>query len=185
MFTDVERAEIEAVKIAVKTQLRILLADLPQESYAYFAECIVTGGVFASLFHGDQPNDWDIYLKDKTTADDFENYLIHDKWALELVKDVNPNYMVEVKVKGKVITPNAITFKNGLQVITQTDKAHRSAFDFVHCMPYFEMATQKLYISRAQYDAIKNKHLIKNDTYSNPLSQKRVDKFLERGWMFR
>jgi hypothetical protein len=184
MFTDIERGEIEAVKLAAKRRFRMLLADLPSDTFPYFKDCILTGGCFASLFHGDEPNDWDVYLRDTKTAMQFEMFTMSDTSTLNTVKDVNPNYMVDVKVSGKVITANAITFNNSLQVITNTDKDHRLAFDFIHCMPYFEMSTQKLYISRAQYDAIKNKHLIKNDTYSHALSQKRINKFLERGWMF-
>jgi hypothetical protein len=89
--------------------------------------------------------------------------------------------MAEVKVRGKVVTANAVTFKNGLQVITHTCKAHREAFDFIHCMPYFDMKTQQLFISRRQYDAIKNKKLIKNAEFPHAKGH-RTEKFLERGW---
>lgn len=184
IFNDVERAEIEAVKIAMKTQLRILLADLPTETYQYFKDCIVTGGAFASLFHGETPNDWDVYLRDLSIASMFESYVAGSKEACALVKDVNPNYRVAVKIDGKVITENAITFKNDLQVITCNDRNARKTFDFIHCMPYFDMATQQLYISRAQYDAIKNKKLIKNPDHPLPISGKRTDKFVDRGWRF-
>ena len=183
IFNDVERGEIEAVKIAIKTQLRILLADLPTESYHYFKECIVTGGMTASLFHGESPNDWDIYLRDENTANQFEFFILNDD-AIDIVKDVNPEYRVAVKVEGKLVTENAITFKNDLQVITRADKEHRKTFDFIHCMPYFDMATQQLYISRAQYDAIKRKTLIKNRDHALSLSGQRINKFIERGWKF-
>jgi hypothetical protein len=51
-------------------------------------------------------------------------------------------------------------------------------------MPYFDMATQQLFISRQQYDAIKSKKLIKNPKHQQPMSQRRIDKFMERGWNF-
>jgi hypothetical protein len=46
------------------------------------------------------------------------------------------------------------------------------------------MATQQLFISRQQYDALKNKQLIKNLKHSKDLNPRRVDKFMERGWRF-
>jgi hypothetical protein len=49
-------------------------------------------------------------------------------------------------------------------------------------MPYFDMATQQLFISRAQYDAIKNKTLIKNPKHQPAINGRRAEKFLERGW---
>ena len=108
-----------------------------------------------------------------------------DTPTLNEVAGVTPGYMTEVKVRDKLVTPNAITFKNGLQVITMTGKEHRETFDFVHCMPYFDMATQQLFISRQQYDAIKNKKLIKNPKHTNHLSMERVQKFIDRGWSFQ
>ncbi len=180
-FTDTERQEIESVKDTVQKKLRELLSDIPVETYPYFKESILTGGCFASLFNGETPNDWDVYLKDVDTADRFDSFVTSDTPTLNEVKDVTPGYMAEVKVRGKVVTANAVTFKNGLQVITHTCKAHREAFDFIHCMPYFDMKTQQLFISRRQYDAIKNKHLIKNAEFPHAKGH-RTEKFLERGW---
>ena len=182
VFNDAERAHIIVVKDLVKSKLRELLSDLPTDSYAYFKESILTGGCFASLFNSETPNDWDVYLKNVDTADRFESFIMSDTPTLNEVKDLNPGYMAEVKVRGKLITANAVTFKNGLQVITRTCKAHRETFDFIHCMPYFDMATQQLFISRRQYDAIKNKQIIQNPNHKEQPALHRLDKFLERGW---
>lgn len=182
VFSEVEREEIESVKSQARTMLRNLLGDLPVECYPYFKNSILTGGCFASLFHAEDPNDWDIYLRDVSTASQFETFVVNVPAAIEMVKDVNPAYMVDVKLEGKLVTVNAVTFKNGLQVITRTDKKHRETFDFIHCMPYFDMATQTLHISRAQYDAIKNKHLIQNPKHKQSPAMHRVEKFLSRGW---
>lgn len=184
MFSDDERQEIESVKDTVQKKLRELLSDIPVETYPYFKESILSGGCFASLFNGETPNDWDVYLKDVDTADRFDSFVTSDTPTLNEVKDVTPGYMAEVKVRGKVVTANAVTFKNGLQVITHTCKAHREAFDFIHCMPYFDMKTQQLFISRLQYDAIKNKQLIKNPKFPHQ-QWERTEKFLERGWTIR
>jgi hypothetical protein len=183
-FSDAERKEIESVKDIAQKKLRELLSDLPTDTYPYFKESILTGGCFASLLRGEEVHDWDVYLKDVDITDRFESFVMSDSPTLNEVAGVTAGYMTEVKIQGKLITPNAITFKNGLQVITLTCKAHRETFDFIHCMPYFDMRTQQLFISRQQYDAIKNKKLIKNPKHANHLSTKRIDKFMERGWNF-
>ena len=182
MFDDDERTNIMLIRDVVKSKFRELLSDLPVDTYPYFKDSILTGGCFASLFNGGIVNDWDVYLKDVDTADRFESFIMSDTPTLNVVKDATPGYMAEVKVQGKLVTANAITFKNKLQVITRTCKAHRETFDFIHCMPYFDMATQQLFISRAQYDSIKQKKLVKNPAHNQELSSRRIDKFLDRGW---
>ena len=182
MFTDTEQLEIVKVRDQVQLKLRELIADLPTASYPNFKDMILTGGCFASLFHNEEPNDWDVYLRDIDTAQEFDSLVLFDKGLMELVKDVNPAYRTATKVSGKVITENAVSFKNGLQVITNNDKTGRKSFDFIHCMPYFDMATQKLFISRLQYDCIKMKKLVKNPDHAPSLNQIRIEKFISRGW---
>ena len=184
-FSNAERKEIEFVKDIAQKKLRELLSDLPTDTYPYFKESILTGGCFASLFLDEEVHDWDLYLKDFVTAQAAERFVMSDTPTLNEVAGVTPGYMAEIKVKGKLVTPNAITFKNGLQVITMTGKEHRETFDFIHCMPYFDMKTQQFFISRQQYDAIKSKTLIKNPKHQQPMSQRRIDKFTDRGWSFQ
>ena len=180
-FTDTERQEIESVKDTVQKKLRELLSDLPTDTYPFFKESILTGGCFASLFLDEEVHDWDVYLRDSVTISRFESFVMSDTPTLNEVADVTSGYMTITNVDGKLVTANAITFKNGLQVVTQSCKKHRETFDFVHTMPYFDMATQQLFISRHQYDAIKNKKLIKNPKFPQ-FNKSREDKFLNRGW---
>ena len=201
-FTDAERAEIASVKDMAQQKLRLLIADLPVDSFPFFKDCILTGGCFASLFLNEEVHDWDVYLKDSVTASRFESFVMSDTPTLNEVAGVTSGYLAhtltsvfnpaadeivddDVKVKGKLVTANAITFKNGLQVITRTGKEHRETFDFVHTMPYFDMKTQQLFISRQQYDAIKNKTLIVNPKHLVLVNQWRADKFMSRGWSFQ
>ena len=181
-FTDNERQEIESVKDTVQKKLRNLLSDLPVETYPYFKQCILTGGCFASLFLDEEVHDWDVYLRDSVTISQFESFVMSDTPTLNEVADVTSGYMTITNVDGKLVTANAITFKNGLQVIIKADKTHRETFDFLHCMPYFDMATQQLFISRRQYDAIKDKKLVKNPRHALALDEQRVEKFISRGW---
>jgi len=184
-FTDAERAEIASVKDIAQQKLRLLIADLPVDSFPFFKDCILTGGCFASLFLNEEVHDWDVYLKDSVTASRFESFVMSDTPTLNEVADVTYGYTTITKVGGKLVTANAITFKNGLQVITRTGKEHRETFDFVHTMPYFDMKTQQLFFSRQQYDAIKNKKLIVNPKHLLLVNQWRADKFMTRGWSFQ
>ena len=182
MFSDDERAEIESIKDIVQKKLRELLSDLPTDNYPFFKESILTGGCFASLFLDEEVHDWDVYLRDSVTISRFESFVMSDTPTLNEVADVTSGYMTITNVDGKLVTANAITFKNGLQVIIKTDKKHRETFDFVHCMPYFDMKTQQLFISRAQYECIKRKQLVKNPAHQQTISNHRIEKFISRGW---
>lgn len=186
VFTDAERVEIGSVKDMAQQKLRLLIADLPVDSFPLFKDCILTGGCFASLFLNEEVHDWDVYLKDSVTAERFESFVMSDTPTLnELLAGVTSGYMTTTKVDGKLVTANAITFKNGLQVITRTGKEQRETFDFVHTMPYFDMKTQQLFISHQQYDAIKSKTLIVNPKHLVLVNQWRADKFMTRGWSFQ
>ena len=184
-FTDAERSEIACVKDIAQRKLRELLADLPVDTYPFFKESILTGGCFASLFLEEVVHDWDVYLRDSVAVSGFESFVMSDTLTLNEVAGVTSGYMTTTKVDGKLVTANAITFKNGLQVITRTGKEQRETFDFVHTMPYFDMAKQQLFISRQQYDSIKNKQLIVNPKHLVLVNQWRADKFMTRGWSFQ
>lgn len=185
VFTDAERSEIASVKDIAQRKLRELLADLPVDTYPFFKDCILTGGCFASLLLDEEVHDWDVYLRDSVTVSRFESFVMSDTPTLNEVADVTSGYMTITNVDGKLVTANAITFKNGLQVIIKTDKTHRETFDFVHTMPYFDMAKQQLFISRQQYDSIKNKKMIVNPKHLVLVNQWRADKFMSRGWSFQ
>lgn len=183
MFTEMERGEIEAVKIAIKKRLRILMTDLPNDYAQLFRNGILTGGAVASLFHGEDPNDWDIYLETHRISTQFLERVMKNINNIEdCIADINPNYNVTTLMSGKVVTENAITFKNRLQVITRSDRTARDTFDFLHCMPYFEFGSGNLFISRAQYDAIKQHKLVQNPKFKDQPNLGRLQKLVARGW---
>lgn len=185
VFTYEERNHIETVKDTIKSRLRVLLSHLPTKYIPYFNNAILSGGAIASLFRGEEPNDWDLYLENMIQVNDFQNTLLHDKVTIDdLVLDINPNYRTVTVVDGKYVTENAVTFKNKLQVITNNCSSAREIFDFIHCMPYYRLGENKFYISRAQYDAIMKKTLIFNQGGSRSIDLFRQRKFLERGWVF-
>lgn len=142
---------------------------------------IVTGGMSASLFHKEKPKDWDIYLTRQEEIDAFNECIKNSVSATNLVEDTNPKYGVETLMNGKLVTAQATTFKNGLQVITMASAIARETFDYVHCMPYYDIETDIYTISRRQYDSIMTKTLVHNPRSSQPATYRR-DKFIKRGW---
>ena len=80
------------------------------------------------------------------------------------------------------ITENATTLKNNIQLITKhtgTPDDVRATFDFVHCKPYYDSLTHKLYISPEQYHLNMEKKLKPTKT---KIVQGRIKKFTDRGW---
>ena len=183
VFNYHERDEIEMVKNAVKTRLRIMMSELPSSYTKMFKNGILTGGAIASLFHGEDPNDWDIYLETHSLSNQFLDSVMKGLDGIEnAIADINPNYNVTTLLDGKVVTERAVTFRNKLQVIVMSDRTSRDRFDFLHCMPYFEFGSGNFYISRAQYDAIKQRKLVQNPKHMDQPDLRRLQKLIGRGW---
>jgi hypothetical protein len=181
---EIETDRIIVLKKVLFAQMNLLLDAFPQELANFLRnKAILTGGAISSLMHNEFPNDFDLYLQDKNDIMFFKQYV--NNMDKNIIQDANEKY-VEVQVEGKLVTANATTFKNGLQVITLATADSRSTFDFVHCMPWYKISDHKLYISKVQYNAILNKQLIKNQ-HKNAfaLSQKRIQKYTDKGWRFK
>lgn len=178
-FTEVQIAEIDVVKVLIKEKLKSF--KFPTEVSKLLRKSILTGGVSASLFHGEKPKDWDIYLTDSNDIKTFEG-LIPD--LLDMIEDIDERYggsNLATLQKGKLVTARAVSFKNRVQIITMHNADARKSFDYIHAMPYFDLQRMSYHISRRQYDSIKTKTLVKNPNGQEPASY-RTSKFLERGW---
>jgi hypothetical protein len=176
LFTEADRTRIVWVKRALVATIESKLHELPKiMAHAIEFGAILSGGISASLFHDQEPNDLDIYFVNDECRAIFEKQL---EIRLDVVTDVQNNYIENVVVPGKLITANAITLKNDIQIIDK--RFARSDFDFIHCMPYYDIMLKKYYISPKQYHSIMDKKLIPNP-HVKP-KQKRIDKFIERGW---
>ena len=183
VFSDIERVDIEVVKFAIKTRLRIMMEELPAPYTRMFKNGILTGGAIASLFRGEEPNDWDIYLETQLLSNQFLDRVMKGLDGIaDVISDINPNYNVTTLLNGKVVTERAVTFRNKLQVIVMTDRTSRDTFDFLHCMPYFEFGSGNFYISRAQYDAIKQRKLVQNPKFTDQPDVRRLQKLIGQGW---
>lgn len=179
MFTANEEVEIAVVKEKIRSRLETKLGILPIPIRNIIQRGILSGGASASLFHNQMPSDWDVYLSDANDVKEFDTLIQQN---VDLIDDVNPKYMVmDTLIDGKVITARATTLKNSVQVITMETKEHRKSFDFIHCMPWFDISTGKYFISKDQYRAIKGKKIIINPK-AKEVAQYRIEKYLNRGW---
>lgn len=149
-----------------------------------FENAILTGGAISSLMHNEMPNDWDLYSKNPQAIAGFSSHIMEEKNQLE-VKEVNVKYMTNTEVDGKLITVHATTFNNNVQVITMGAADMRKTFDYIHCMPWYDIKTDKLYISQYQYNIIIEKRLVRNPDCMNQSTTNRIyrtQKFIDRGW---
>lgn len=180
---DIDKEHVMEVKKSLFANMSVLLNQLPGTLRDFLrGSAIVSGGAISSLMHNETPKDYDLYLNNTNDILFFKQYVSGmDK---NLIQDADEKY-VEVQIEGKLVTANATTFINKLQVITLHTADARSTFDFVHCMPWYKISNNSLHISQKQYNAILNKHLIKNK-HKNAfaLSQKRVEKYTSKGWKF-
>lgn len=180
-----EQQFIHGVKDHMEKDLAALFYNMPAALTSFICEnCILTGGMSASYFDGDAPNDYDFYFKNALDILAFKDMVKQN--YLELVSDMNEKYM-ETEVNGKSITVNAITFKNKVQVIILESAAIRHKFDFIHCMPYYDLKKYQYYISKEQFNSLREKKLVVNPLRHmlnphHPTFIKRVQKYEARGW---
>lgn len=113
--------EIDVIKRTKSTLLEMLiprLDQLPLQLQALLYEKgILTGGATASVMLNTPPKDYDIYLTDESDINRFKD-LLKTGEVLAFVSDVDEKYKANITVDGKVVTANATTFKNNIQVIT-------------------------------------------------------------------
>lgn len=145
------------------------------------ADWYVSGGCIASLLRGEEPNDYDVYFLNQESMNHVVALITGSPDLMRHVADIEEKYR-EVKGKdGKCITENAITMKNGLQLITRhCGSKVRHTFDFVHCMPKYHFDDHRLYISEEQYNCCMNKILVVNEQEN--FTQQRYDKFIKLGY---
>jgi hypothetical protein len=179
-FTDLDMASIVVAKATIRLKMAYLKNVVPATHYN---DMFLAGGAIASLIQGGEVNDWDVYftnsLTQKVVIDLFTtDYLLSD------VAVIDEKYREVMGTPGgKCITENAMTLKNGIQLITKhngTPDEIREIFDFVHCKPYYHFGKDRLFISKEQFDLCHNKKLKINNR--NSLTLWRQSKFEQRGY---
>lgn len=180
-FSSLDKTKILKLKSAISSYYSLQMKKLGDDGLqsVFFNSCVITGGCISSLYHGEAVNDIDLYAKTKPQCDAVKKIIIDTKKNLIKSSEV---YNLEDKPE-PLITANAITLNNDVQFVhmNTADECKRN-FDFIHCMPWFDISQQKLYISEAQYYAIRDKKLIKNPQYNREVKSQRIDKYIKRGW---
>ena len=182
-FSQNETDNIKSIKQQMWMGIRKVLDSLPLNMVEFLKDnTILTGGATASLFHGDIPSDWDLYLKDQQKIEAFNSW-VKSTASDEYIEDIDEKYATQNAPGGKLITARAVTFNNGIQVITMQTSDKRTQFDMLHCMPWYDLKNDILHISRAQYDSIRDKKIVKNTHIdASPITTWRMDKYQKRGW---
>lgn len=186
-FTGKEQSDIISMKKLIALHYKNAIIKLPSELANFINKHgIITGGISASVQQGKIPNDIDVYLKSKSAVDAFNSAIETETTVImDCVKNVNPEYGLETKMKGKLVTARAVTFECGIQVITMSDMNVREKFDFIHCMPWYDIDADKYYISRSQYDSIVRRVIVPNPTPgATAITRHRLTKYIERGWTY-
>jgi len=184
MSNDFSHEEVERI-LTAKVHLRQKFTGSVIPTWLTFApldQMFVTGGAIASLLQLEDPNDYDVYCKNKIDLFSFVDILTRD--FKENVADINQMYREFVDQDGKMITENAITMDNKISFIRVSvgePKDVRKTFDYTHCLPYYDIVQNKLYISREQYGACVSKVLVVNN--ASMIKRYREEKFLERGYI--
>lgn len=182
LFQELERDNILLVKNKLKkalTQFNMTIGKLHNNfTRSYF----VSGGCIGSLIRGEEPNDYDIYFFSKLKAAAVVNLYTNDPSYKNDVAEWNEKYH-DAPMGQKMITVNAVTLKNKIQLITKIYGEPidiRKSFDFVHCMPYYDTRDDSLYISHEQFWLCENKLLKVNNEGS--ITDRRIEKFTSKGW---
>lgn len=186
-FTIEETKLILYVKSKIKDKMQDFELTIGKLGKTYPDCYFVSGGCTASLLNGETPNDYDVYLRDKTSADNIISLYKLESYKSEVATYEDKYREVAAFVDGAaeklLITENAMTLKNGIQVIIKhygEPAQVRKTFDYVHCLPYYDSKTDKFHISREQYDCCIKKILKPNN--NNPTSSSRLNKFIMRGY---
>lgn len=182
-FTDFGETA-KALKKLVRSKLNHHLCEFPSGLYGRLTmNCILSGSAISSIYHSEEPKDYDLWCKDRSMIDTISKE-IQEKYSEHIMEytDSYSGLAGDSTPKLKLITKNAITLKGNIQLITLGDyESQRKMFDLIHCLPYYDLQEDKFYISEHQLDVIRRKKLEKNPN-GRPVADWRMGKFKLRGW---
>ena len=168
------------LKKSLRLHLYEALYQLPPTLRDIFIDdCILSGSSISSVYHGESVNDFDLYARESRNIDAIR--VLIEKSFPDIIEEYDNKYKDDnAPANKKLITANAITLKGKTQFITLGDyQTIRKTFDLKHCLPYYDLKEDKLYISESQMQIIHNKHLVYN---GNNVKVYRLEKFKTRGW---
>lgn len=184
-FSKEETQEILFAKDSIKTYVdnTLRLYGWAQNIFQNRSSFYISGGAIASMLLKEAPKDFDVYCKTESIGTALK-FLLTTSYS-DHIKDVEENYRdVECwNIPGKMVTEKSITLNNNMSFIVMQygePEKIKPTFDFLHCTPHYDIAADKLYISRGQYDSIMSKTLVVNNP--DQVTSWRMAKFIERGW---
>ena len=182
-FSENEKQNVLLTKMALKIKLSDLYMTTEKLSNSFKQGWYLSGGAIGSLLRKEVPNDYDVYFITEEAGAVVANVYTNDLSYKNEVEVVNENYRDSSNLPdGRLITENAITLKTKVQLITKhygSPDQIRKTFDFVHCLPWYDPALDKLYISKQQYDLCVSKKLLVNNI--DYITSHRKNKFFEKG----
>lgn len=179
-FSESDKTTILRLKSAIASYYNLSMKKLGdrQLEALFYENCVISGGCISSLFHAEAVADVDLYPTSVKALKTIKDYIIDSGKNIKTVD----SYGDQPVEPFKLVTQNAVTLTNDVQFIYIDAWAEcKKKFDFLHCQPHYDLATQKLYISEAQFNAIKNKQLI--PTGLTEIKEKRLEKYQKRGWV--
>lgn len=172
------------VKKSLRLHLYEALRSLPVGlQNAFLNKCILSGSSISSVYHGESVNDFDLYARNLEDIKPIHTLIesSFNDW-IEEYDNKYPGAKGAGAPTGKLITGNAITMKGKTQFITISDyQTMRKSFDLKHCLPYYDLGADKLYISESQMLIIDKKILVPNQE-NGAVTPYRLEKFKNRGW---
>lgn len=172
------------VKKSLRLHLYEALSVLPLDVRdTFMSHCILSGSSISSVYHGESVNDFDLYARDLKDINIIRTLIESSFYDwIEEYDSKYPGAKGAGDPTGKIITGNAITLKGKTQFITISDyQTMRKSFDLKHCLPYYDLKEDKLYISESQMLIIDKKILVLNQE-NGVVAPYRLDKFKNRGW---
>lgn len=193
-FSIQQKTKILQLKSAISSYYNLQMkkiGDRQLDNY-FYEHGVITGGCISSLFHNEPVNDIDVYAKTAKAMKVIKDHIINDSKnikhdnAYKIDDHIQPDnaYKIDDHLQpgNPLVTDNAVTLTNDVQFIyLGTAELCRQKFDFVHCMPWYDIQTQKLYISEEQYLAIASKTLVPN-IGGEFIKERRVEKYAIKGW---
>jgi len=178
LFNNNERIKI----LEVKREIKQFLNNHIDRSIFDMKGVIVAGGCFASMINNEEIKDIDVFIldNDQNRSAVCEMINLANLSRNPNAKIGNNEYMDDKKIEATITY-----YSSKIQFIVTQYKTRRELinnFDFQHCCVSYDYTSDKLFLSRETFDAIKSKTLIQNDKKYGFPKKWRYEKFWKRGW---
>lgn len=178
LFNNNERIKI----LDVKKEIKHFLNNHIDRSIFDMKGVIVAGGCFASMINNEEIKDIDVFILDNEQNRSAVSVMIN---LANLSRNPNAKIGNNEYMDDKKIEATITYYSSKIQFIVTQYKTRQELinnFDFQHCCVSYDYTSDKLFLSRETFDAIKSKTLIRNDKKYGFPKKWRYEKFWRRGW---